>query len=341
MEADLEFPALPYFKSSLRRPVNVDIEELEKNLSRIYNEAEVERKEIERICGMTCFNILEDNHEFKISFPILEDYKTFVDLEGYSKSYLYFTGEQNQKRSDGHRHEYNMLDYFLHYNSLDTEVLIQAMTNYRNSSIESFNVNPLEYMGIPGLAGKCMFNSWDDTMGPPTSFHADYGNIFELFRQNIKGGLSAVFHRHAEINGDTSEFGPEVHFAKSGKQYKYCWSFDHNALYPYAYGLNLPTGAGAILEKNKNGFFTWSSMLGGRSTHGCRKGWSYESIEWINEMQHSPPFSQGDKKYQIQHKLSKGEKRIKTANGSFFEVDGYCQIEDEIHILEYQGNYSK
>ena len=58
-------------------------------------------------------------------------------------------------------------------------------------------------------------------------------------------------------------------------------------------------------------------------------------------MQNSAPFTQGSNKYQIQHKLNRGEKMIKTASGSHFEVDGYCEIGDEIHILEYQGNCFK
>ena len=264
-------------------------------------------------------NLIFNVPETPLKFP--------VRLEDYIKGYEHFYREKRNNSS------YNFLDYCIHYNIGDTEVLAQALTNFIDTFIE-IGANPLDHIGIPGVAQDVLYKNWNSECGPPMSFHEKHADIWQEFHDNIMGGLTIILcKRHAEIGSPDRQalslkypIPESVYCAKNGNPYKLIVSLDHNALYSYSMGLNLPSGSGFVLKKIEN-LFQCESMLESEVKY------SNACLDWLNEIWHRPPFQTV---HRIQHCLSEGEKEIIIGSNRYL-CDGYAEIDGIKYVFEFNG----
>ena len=80
------------------------------------------------------------------------------------------------------------------------------------------------------------------------SVQKDTDHIRKLFRGNIIGGLTNVYHRHLDLSGGT-ESPESARIAPNGNPYNYCAFFDFNAMYLKASMEDMPTTPGIILYR--------------------------------------------------------------------------------------------
>ena len=99
----------------------------------------------------------------------------------------------------------NMYDYLLFYNKKDTELLTEAFENYINAFITTFGLSPLDYYSLPGMAEQILWKNYDQNINEAYSLPNFCADVNQLIRDNLQGGLVAVFHRHAEVKSTNSE----------------------------------------------------------------------------------------------------------------------------------------
>ena len=123
----------------------------------------------------------------------------------------------------------SMLDYLKYYNSLDTEVLADAFQNYVRSFIANFNLSPVGYISLPGLAERVLWNMFDTSQNKPYSFSEKFGFINSILRESMTGGLSCVFKRHVEVNAQNETYNKCVYRASNGQKFKHLVAYDANS----------------------------------------------------------------------------------------------------------------
>ena len=87
----------------------------------------------------------------------------------------------------------------------------------------------------------------------------------------------------------------------------------------------LPTSAGVCYRRNDGGYFEPKIMQ-------TKTTWSLEAIHWLDYLQSTPRFRDAF----IEHALNVGEKCLEVGSRKYF-VDGYCEINGEIFMMDYNG----
>ena len=146
-----------------------------------------------------------------------------VCLMTYSKMWIFFTRSITEGRMD------SMLDYLIYYNSLDTEVLADAFSNYVESFINNFNLSPIGFVSLPGIAERVLWRMYDTSENKPYSFSDKFGFINKILRESMAGGLSCVFKRHIEVNADDEKYSKCVYRAQNGEKFKKLIAYDANS----------------------------------------------------------------------------------------------------------------
>ena len=123
----------------------------------------------------------------------------------------------------------SMKNYLEYYNSLDTISLVEAFENYIKSFILNFDVNPNDFITLPGLAERVMWSKFDSSKFAPYTFGKDFGHVNKLIRENLKGGLSCVFARHVEVGCSTNQYSRNVHNATNGESFERIIAMDANS----------------------------------------------------------------------------------------------------------------
>ena len=102
----------------------------------------------------------------------------------------------------------NMGDYLKYYNLLDVEPLVQAITSCFNNYAKFFNVDSCSRMSLPSIGFEAMYRMYDQALPFVFSFNDKVVKniekylkrtvkpIREVFREQVVGGLSTVFHRY-------------------------------------------------------------------------------------------------------------------------------------------------
>ena len=115
----------------------------------------------------------------------------------------------------------NMGDYLKYYNLLDVEPLVQAITSCFDNYAKFFNVDACSRMSLPSIGFEAMYRMHDQCLPFVFTFNdknvkkiQDYLKrkvkpIRELFREQVVGGLSTVFHRYGIV--DKCPFWTTVH----------------------------------------------------------------------------------------------------------------------------------
>ena len=137
-------------------------------------------------------------------------------------------------------------------------------------------------------------------------FNQKQQDIYQLFKDNIVGGPSIIYHRNQQAQKSFIRNNPN-------KPCKSIVGYDANALYLHALSMDLPTQI-PLIRREENEF---KKEFPGIS-EGCR--------DWIDWIIH-------DRNIKIQSALhGGGEKKI----GSY-KVDGFCQ---ELNtVFEFYGDY--
>ena len=115
----------------------------------------------------------------------------------------------------------NMGDYLRYYNLLDVEPLVQAITSCFNNYAKFFNVDSCSRMSLPSIGFEAMYRMHDQALPFVFSFNDKVVKniekylkrtvkpIREVFREQVVGGLSTVFHRYGIV--DKCPFWTTVH----------------------------------------------------------------------------------------------------------------------------------
>ena len=157
------------------------------------------------------------------SIDELCNYKFPVCLKTFADMWILFTNSLIDGKMK------SMLDYLVYYNSLDTEVLADAFGNYVESFIKNFNLSPIGFVSLPGIAERVLWKMFDTSENKPYSFSDKYGFINKMLRENMAGGLSCVFKRHVEVNATDEIYNNCVYRAKNGEKFKQLIAYDANS----------------------------------------------------------------------------------------------------------------
>ena len=101
----------------------------------------------------------------------------------------------------------SMADYLRYYNLLDVEPLVQAITTCFDNYAKFFKVDSCSRMSLPTIGFEAMYLMHDQALPFVFTFNDNNARnltkrlkrqinpIRELFRDQVVGGLSTVFHR--------------------------------------------------------------------------------------------------------------------------------------------------
>ena len=193
--------------------------------------------------------------------------------------------------------------YVEHYNTLDVGPFITAvermLTFYRSKGVDLFKTT----VSVPGVARQLLYRASEvrgSIFALPDQRNSD---MYRTLKANITGGPSIVFHRE-HVRGETRIRG-------NGPLCGSILGYDANALYLWALGQDMPTGA--FLRRFESDGFKPKKM--------DRYMAAYDWMEWVARKED----------IHILHKMnSRQEVRI----GPYL-VDGYCS--DTNTVYQYDG----
>ena len=194
-------------------------------------------------------------------------------------------------------------DYLIYYNNLDTGPFSQALSNFMDIYFEQGIDIFKDFITLPGVARKMLYDSSDSNFA---LFNSDNADLYYTFKQNIVGGPSIIFTRYHE-KGITEIKNIKNNLCQSVVGY------DCNGLYSYAIKQLMPTGV--YVRRNMDNNF--------RPEVSERYIDSYVWLDYLS-------CKEGIK---IQHKLN-NRREIRIGN---YRVDGYCFKNKTIY--EFNGCY--
>lgn len=118
-----------------------------------------------------------------------------VSDEMYNDAKRLYDNRRNLPEGDPDKW-YNMGDYLKYYNLLDVEPLKIALKSCFKNYIKYFNVDGLSYLSLPSIGFEAMYKLFDRKLPLVWTFNKAGDAVRELFRDNVLGGLSTVFHRY-------------------------------------------------------------------------------------------------------------------------------------------------
>ena len=219
--------------------------------------------------------------------PIEAFHNTLKDTALSKEDYLYC---QQVWRSHNMQ---SMRDFLIWYNNLDVGPFVKAVEKlqefYFEKNIDIFKVA----MTVPGIARQMLFKASKES-GASFALFADRDkDLFKTVKNNIIGGPSIIFKRHAKA-------GETLVRDNATKPCGRIVGYDANALYLWALNQNMPTGT-YVRRLKENDF---------RPEARDKYASAYHWMDWLTETT----------EYNIRHKLNYGrERRIGP-----YPVDGFC-----------------
>ena len=90
----------------------------------------------------------------------------------------------------------SMADYLKYYNLLDVEPLVQALQICFENYAKFFGVDANSRLSLPSIGFQAMYKLFDQSLPFAFSFNVTGDSVRRLFREQVVGGLSTVFHRY-------------------------------------------------------------------------------------------------------------------------------------------------
>ena len=198
-----------------------------------------------------------------------------------------------------------MKDFLAWYNKLDVFYFVEAVEKmlqmYRIKEIDLFK----EAISAPGIARKQLFRAAQQENYAFALFGKKHKNVYSLFKKNIVGGPSIIYHRYHEV-GKTHIRGNKDKIVANIS------GLDANALYLYSFNQPMPEGRYTIYRR-ETGFIPESQD-------------QYEAqYEWLNWIAESENIS-------IQTKRNGSEFRVRLYKVDAFHADTHT-------VLEFLGCY--
>ena len=225
---------------------------------------------------------------------------------------------------DGHPDKwYNFAAYLKWYNCQDVGPLVVALSNCFKKFHEFFGVDPLTKLSLPSIAFAASFSLFDQSLPYVSSFSKRSDEVRKLFRSNVIGGISNIYHRDIDLMGDQSPESARI--APNGDPFTSCLFIDYNSMYLWSQNQKLPLTPGLLWEM-KNGKYIKSHMS---------SQISFKALQWIYMEQESDRcVDKNGNRVTIQHDYFQGEVTIFNS-----KVDGYAHI-DGVHVVwEFNGCY--
>ncbi|XP_078601001.1 uncharacterized protein LOC144876010 [Branchiostoma floridae x Branchiostoma japonicum] len=206
-----------------------------------------------------------------------------------------------------------MRDFLIWYNNKDVSPMVEAVQKmtefYQDKGIDMFK----DGISVPGLTLKYLFMN----LPRDTYFTVpDNEDVYRLYKDNIVGGPSIIFHRYHE-KGKTYIRADEMTLA--GREPKPCQKvigYDANALYLWALMQDMPSGH-YIRRREDTGFEREYST----------PQWGRMAVDWLDWLAQ-------ERNLAIRHKFNSTEKRIGSRR---IPVDGFCSATGQ--IFQFHGCY--
>ena len=93
----------------------------------------------------------------------------------------------------------NFADYLQYYNLLDVVPLLEAVKVCFSNYKKYFEIDALNFLSLPSIGFTAMYNLFDQRLPFVSSFNVVGDEVRQLFRNNVVGGLSSVFHRYCYV----------------------------------------------------------------------------------------------------------------------------------------------
>ena len=251
--------------------------------------------------------------KLKQSGPTNEDYNNAKEL--YNERF---------RLPDGHPDKWdNFSAYLKWYNSQDVGPLVVALSNSFKKFYEFFGVDPLTKLSLPSIAFEASFSMFDQSLPYVSTFSKQSDEVRKLFRSNVIGGISNIYHRDIDLMGDQSPESARI--APNGDPFTSCLFIDYNSMYLWSQNQQLPLTPGLLWEMKNNKYIKshMSSQI------------SFKALQWIYMEQESDRcVDKNGNRVTIQHDYFQGEVTVFNA-----KVDGYALI-DGVHVVwEFNGCY--
>ena len=218
---------------------------------------------------------------------------------------------------------HNFSAYLKWYNCQDVGPLVVALSNSFQKFYEYFNVDPLTKLSLPSIAFTAMFSMFDQSLPYVSSFSKKADKVRQLFRNNVIGGISNIYHRDIDLMGDQSPKNARI--APNGNPFSSCIFLDYTAMYVWSMDQKLPLTPGLLWELKNNKYH--KSHLSSQI--------SLKALQWLYMEQESEKCVDKDgNRVTIQHDYHHGEVTIFNS-----KIDGYALI-DGVHVVwEFNGCY--
>ena len=175
---------------------------------------------------------------------------------------------------------------------------------YQNQTVDIFK----DGISVPGLTLKYMFQDLPDYFTLPDEKNKD---LYQLYKNNIVGGPSILFHRYHER--DVTTIRPTDF--EEPKTYKKIIGYDANALYLWSIMQEMPTGH-FVRRKSENQF-----------RRDTTRRYERMAIEWL----------EWEAKNTGCHVRHQGNHKEKVIGCRRLPVDGY--VKETNTVYEFQGCY--
>jgi G:T-mismatch repair DNA endonuclease (very short patch repair protein) len=199
-----------------------------------------------------------------------------------------------------------MKEFLTWYNNKDVEPMLEAIDKMfqfnQNRHIDMFK----DGISVPGLTLKYMFQDLPDYFTLPDEKNKD---LYDLYKNNIVGGPSIVFHRYHEK--DKTFIRPTEY--TDPKPCQLIYGVDANALYLWSIMQKMPTGH-FVRRKKEDGF-----------KRQAPRRYECMAINWLE-------WEALQSRQSIRHQGNDSEKLIGMKR---LPVDGFCR--DTNTVYEFQG----
>ena len=177
-------------------------------------------------------------------FPCREDFFSelklkHIDQEEYDTAKSEYYRRKKLPSSDPEK-IYNMGNWLEHYNRLDVDPLIEAVTNMSESYYKYFETDLFSKSSLPAISLDAMFTLHDKNL--PYAYTFKNEEVHQIFKSNVIGGITNIYKKHICLTD--RECPDAAKFSAKGGKFTSCLFLDFNAMYLWSQGQDLPLTAG-------------------------------------------------------------------------------------------------